>query len=47
MGTICFETKQPIKPRYNEYKKFTKQNNTNKTSGLENYSEAPVCNNSS
>ena len=46
MGTICFETKQPIKPRYNEHKIITKQNNTNKTSGLENYGEAPVCNNS-
>ena len=43
MGTICFETKQPIKPRYNEHKIITKQNNTNKTSGLENYGEAPVC----
>ena len=43
MGTNCFETKQPIKPRYNEYKIITKQNNTDKTSGLENYGEAPVC----
>ena len=46
MGTICFETKQQIKPRYNEHKIITKQNNTNKTSGLENYGEASVCNNS-
>ena len=47
MGTICFETKQQIKPRYNEHKKITKQNNTNKTSGSKNYGEAPVCTKSS
>ena len=37
MGTTSFETKLPIKPRYNEKKIIT---------GSENYSEAPVCNKS-
>ena len=47
MGTICFETKQPIKPQSSGHRIISKPNNTNTTSGLENYSEAPVCNNSS
>ena len=47
MGTNCFEEKQEIKPWYNEHKKITKQNNTNKTSGSKNYGEAPVCTKSS
>ena len=47
MGTNCFEAKKQIKPRYNEHKKITKQNNTNKTSGSKNYGEAPVCTKSS